>query len=77
MSSASAVDGAIQIKINARGVVRAWKGMTWVLLNEDMNYFISIKSLENSGVLIGELIKTVKYEIKRQEGGFLGMLLEH
>ena len=51
--------------------------MTWVLLNEDMNYFISIKSLENSGVLIGELSKTVKYEIKRQEGGFLGMLLEH
>ena len=77
MSSASAVDGAIQIKINSRGVVRAWKGMTWVLLNEDMNYFISIKSLENSGVLIGELSKTVKYEIKRQEGGFLGMLLEH
>ena len=34
-----------------------------------------IKSLENSGVLLDGVTKTVKHEIKRQEGGFLGALL--
>ena len=34
-----------------------------------------IKSLENSGVLIDEVSKIVKHEIKRQEGRFLGILL--
>ena len=30
-----------------------------------------IKSLEDSGVLIDGVTETVKYEIKKQEGGFL------
>ena len=34
-----------------------------------------IKLLENSGILIDRISKTVKREIKRQESGFLGMLL--
>ena len=34
-----------------------------------------IKSLENSGVLIDGVSETVKLEIKRQEGRFIGMLL--
>ena len=34
-----------------------------------------IKSLENSGILIDGVSETVKHEIKKQEGGFLGMLL--
>ena len=31
-----------------------------------------IKSLEDSGVLIDGVTETVKYKIKKQEGGFLG-----
>ena len=34
-----------------------------------------IKSLEDSGVLIDGVTETVKDEIKKQEGGFLGALL--
>ena len=41
-----------------------------------MNDIIKIiKSLEDSGVLIDGVTETVKHEIKRQEGGFLGDLL--
>ena len=44
--------------------------------NEDMNDIIKIiKSLEDSGVLIDGVTETVKHEIKRQEGRFLGALL--
>ena len=35
-----------------------------------------IKLLENSDVLINKVNKTVKHEIKKQEGGFLGALIE-
>ena len=34
-----------------------------------------IKSRENLGALTDWISETVKHEIKRQEGGFLGMLL--
>ena len=37
MVSASAIDGAIQRNICGRGVVRAGKGITLVILNEDMD----------------------------------------
>ena len=41
-----------------------------------MNDIIKIiKSLEDSGVLIDGVTETVKHEIKKQEGGFLGALL--
>ena len=42
-----------------------------------MNDIIKIiKSLEDLGALIDGVTETVKYEIKQQEGGFLGTLLE-
>ena len=45
-------------------------------LFKDMNDIIKIiKSLEGSGVLIDGITETVKDEIKKQEGGFLGALL--
>ena len=57
------------------GVVRARKGITLVISKEDMDDIISIiKSLENLGVLIDRVWKTVKDETKEQESGFLGML---
>ena len=34
-----------------------------------------IKSLEDSGVLIDGLTRTVKHEIKKQEGAFIGAFL--
>ena len=34
-----------------------------------------IKSLEDLGVLIDGVTETVKHEIKKQEGGFIGALL--
>ena len=41
-----------------------------------MNDIIKIiKSLEDSSALIDAVTETVKYEIKNQEGGFLGALL--
>ena len=53
------------------------KGFTLFFLNEDMNDIIKIiKSLEDSGVFIDGVTKTVKYETKMEEGRFLGALLE-
>ena len=41
-----------------------------------MNNIIKIiKSLEDSGVLIDEVTETVKHEIKKQKGRFLGALI--
>ena len=41
-----------------------------------MNDIIKIiKSLEDSGVLIDGVTETVKHEIKKREGGFIGALL--
>ena len=63
-------------KISGKGAVRAGKGFTLFISNEDMNDIIKIiKSLEDSGVLIDGVTETVKHEIKNQEGGFLGALL--
>ena len=84
IASAFAIDGAVQRRMRGRGViatrgagvVRAGKGITFVISNEDMDDIIEIiKSWEYSGVLIGEVSETVKHEIKRQEEGFLGILL--
>ena len=50
--------------------------MTLFFSNEDMHDTINIiKSLKDSGVLIDGGNETVKYEIKKQEGGFLGASL--
>ena len=47
-----------------------------MISNKDMNDIIKIiESLEDSGVLIDGLIETVKHEVNKQEGGFLGVLL--
>ena len=56
--------------------MRAGKGFTLFISNEDMNDIIKmIKSLEDSGVLIDGVTETLKTEIKKREGGFLGALL--
>ena len=46
-------------------------------MNEDMDDIVRIiKSLESSGVLIDGVSETIKHENKKQEGGFLGILLD-
>ena len=55
-------------KISEKGVVRAGKGFTLFISNEDINDIIkTIKSLEDSGVLIDGVTETVKHEMKKQE----------
>ena len=60
-------------KISGRGAVRAGKGFTLFISNEDINNIIkTIKLLEDSGVLIDAVTETVKHKIKKQEADFLG-----
>ena len=49
---------------------------TLIISNEEMNYIMKIhKSLEESGLLIKCISKTIKNKAKEQKGEFLGMLL--
>ena len=63
-------------KISRKVAVRVGKKLTLFLSNEDMKDIIeTIKSLEDSSVLIDRVTETVKHKIKKQEGEFLGALL--
>ena len=56
--------------------MRAGKIFSLFISNEYMNGITKIiKSLEDLGVLIDAVTETVKHEIKKQKGGFLGVLL--
>ena len=57
-------------KINGSG------NTTLIISNKDMNDIMkTIQVLENSNILLKEVTKTIKNEIKKQKGGFLSMLL--
>ena len=63
IASASTIEGAIQNdnKIHERGDVWVGKGITWFILNEDVNDIIKIiQSIENWGVLLDGVSETVK-----------------
>ena len=65
----SAIDGSIQKKIHGSGV-------KLIIEQENMNDIMKIfKPLENSGILLKGVSKTIKNETKEQRGGFLSMLL--
>ena len=65
-----------EIKISGKEAVRAGKGFTLFILNENMNNIIKIiKSLEDLGVLIDGVNETVKQETRKQEGRFFWTLL--
>ena len=65
----SAIDGSIQKKIHGSGV-------KLIIEQEDMNDIMKIiVALENSGILLKGVSKTIENETKEQKGGFLGMLL--
>ena len=59
-------------RISGEGAVRAGKGFTLFILNEDMKDIITIiKSLEDLTVLIVGVTETVKLELKEQECCFV------
>ena len=65
----SAIDGSIQKKIHGSGV-------KLIIEQQDMNDIMKIiKALENSGILLKGVSKTIENETKEQRGGFLSMLL--
>ena len=65
----SAIDGSIQKKIHGSGV-------KLIIEQEDMNDIMKIiEALENSGILLKGVTKTIENETKEQRGGFLSMLL--
>ena len=65
----SAIDGSIQKKIHGSGV-------KLIIEQEEMNDIMTIiKALENSGILLKGVTKTIENETKEQRGGFLSMLL--
>ena len=65
----SAIDGSIQKKIHVSGV-------KLIIEQEDINHIMKIiKALENSGISLKGVSKTIKNETKEQRGGFLSMLL--
>ena len=66
----SAIDGSIKKKMLGSGTT------TLMISNNEMNDIIKIvKSLEDSGVLLKGISKTIQHEAKEQKGGFLSMLL--
>ena len=65
----SAIDGSIQKKMHGSGV-------KLIIEQEDMNDIMKIiEALENSGILLKGVTKTIENETKEQREGFLGMLL--
>ena len=65
----SAIDGSIQKRVHGLGV-------KLIIEQEDMNDFMKIiEALENSGILLKGVSKTIENETKEQRGGFLSMFL--
>ena len=66
----SAINGSIQKKMHGSGAIKL------IIENEDMNDIMKIiEALENSGILLKVVSKTIENETKEQKGGFLSMLL--
>ena len=65
----SAIDGSIHKKIHGSGI-------KLIIEEEDMKDIMKIiEALENSGILLKGVSKTIGNETKEQRGGFLSMLL--
>ena len=70
-----AIDGSKQKKIHGSGATK-WAGVKLIIEQEDMNDIMKIiEALENSGILLKGVSKTIENETKEQRDGFLGMLL--
>ena len=70
-AAASTADVGIHKKMLGSG-----NNTTLIILNKDIGYLIkTVKSVEDSGLLLKGVIESVQNEIKEQKGGFLSMLL--
>ena len=67
-AAVSAIDRSMQKKIRDDGI-------KLIIEQEDMNIINIIETLENSGILLKGVTKTIEFETKKQRGGFLSMLL--
>ena len=77
-SGISAVDSAIQKEIygSNRPSDSALRTTALIISNEEMEYITkTVKSLEESGLLIQEINKITKTKTKEQKDGFLSVLL--
>ena len=73
-AASSEIDAGIQKKVFGSGSTP--ETTTLIISNEDMNDIMKIiKSLEDSGILLKGVTKTIKNDAKEQKGGFLSMLL--
>ena len=64
----STIDGSMQKKIHGSGV-------KLIIEQKDMNDIMkTIEALENSGILLKGVSKTIENETKEQRGGYLSML---
>ena len=69
-AAVSSIDGAIQKKIHGSGTT------TLVISNKELGDVLKInQALENSGVLLKGISKTINNDIKEQNGNGLGMIL--
>ena len=69
-AASSAIDVGVEKKIYGSGTT------TLVISNKEMDDIRKIvQALQNSGILLKGVTKTVKNETKEQKGGFLSMLL--
>ena len=69
-AAAAAADTGIHKKISGSGTT------TLIISNDEMKDIIKIvKSLENSGLLLKGVSKTIQNDAKEQKRGFLSMLL--
>ena len=70
-AAASAPDAGIHKKILGSG-----HNITLIISKDEMEDILKlVKSLEDSGILLKGVSKTIKNEAKEQKGGFLSMLL--
>ena len=77
-SSFAATDAGIQQKINKNKNKKMHGSGTTTLItsNEEINDITkTVKTLENSNILLKGIHKQIKNETKEQKRGFLGMLL--
>ena len=77
-AASSATDTGIQKKIYGSGLPldSALQTTTLIISDNEMNDIIKIvQALEDHGILIKGVTKTIENETKQQKGGFLGMLI--
>ena len=75
-NAASSAFSKFERRISRKGVVRARKVFTLFISNKDVDDIIKIiKSLEDLVVLLDGVTEKVKHEIRKEEGGFLSVVL--